>query len=257
LAKLRVRAFIGDIAGPVAAALPTQVPSLIIAPDSGYYPMGADIAVTSTNGFPDGTLLYYTTDGSNPTTNSIAITHDSKQGILSWRDGLHDLRSLKIRAFLGPNQGEITAGKPVSFPGEPEIQGEIGIPPARNGYKAGIGSFYILPIIANLRDNQQLESLLFNVEISAMPGAPHLEKGDVQVLPMSTNDFIQVLPGGPLPPANPISFARNGTNTLQIGYVGPDSGLKVTAGDAPLAVLGIQFLAEDKIGEQANLGDRF
>src|SRR6185295_17798150 len=73
LANLRVRAFIGDVGGRVTSAEPTQVPTCLIAPDSGYYPMGVDIVLTSTNGFPEGTLIYFTSDGTVPTTNSPTI----------------------------------------------------------------------------------------------------------------------------------------------------------------------------------------
>jgi hypothetical protein len=257
LANLRVRAFIGDVGGRVTAAEPTQVPTCLIAPDSGYYPMGVDIVVTSTNGFPEGTLIYYELDGTVPTTNSPTIKHDGTRGTLSWRDATRDLRSLQVKAFLGPNQGKVTTGKAVRFEGEPEIQGEVGIPPARNGYKAGIGSFYILPIIANLRDNQELRSLIFDVELSALPGSPWLEKSDLTVLPMSTNDFIKVLPGSLSLPVQPAAFARNGTNHLGIAYVGTNTGFSVTAGYATIALLGIQFRGEDTRGNRAQIGNGY
>ncbi|HTG45757.1 MAG TPA: chitobiase/beta-hexosaminidase C-terminal domain-containing protein, partial [Verrucomicrobiae bacterium] len=140
LAKLRVRAFIGSIASVVTSAVPTQVPLPIISPDAGYYPMGVDVAVTTANGFPEGALLYYTTDGTVPTTNSFSIPHDASRGVINWRNSDRDLRSLRVKAFLGPNEGPVIGGRSISFPGEPDIQGEIGIPPARNGFNAGIGS---------------------------------------------------------------------------------------------------------------------
>src|SRR5262249_786473 len=149
---------------------------------------------------PEGTILYYTTDGSTPTTNSLTLPQDGSRGVIHWRDAQRDLRSLRVRAILGPNQGVVVAGQAVSFPGEPEVQGEIGVPPGRGDLNAGIGSFYILPVIANLREGHELHSLQFVVELSALPGSPRLERTDLQVLPMSTNDFIQVLPASLMPP---------------------------------------------------------
>lgn len=257
LAGLRVRAFIGTTGGVTASAQPTQVPTPVLSPDSGYYPMGIDINITSTNGFPDGTVLYYTLDGSVPTTNSPALKHDGTRAVLGWNDAQHDLRSLKVRAVLGPNLGAAVGGKAVNFPGEPEIQGEIGIPPARNGYRAGIGSFYILPIVANLRDAQQLQSLQFVIELAPLPGSPRLERDDLQILPMSTNDFISVLPASTLPPDSKIPVARNGTNRLAVAYFGTNSGFNVTAGYAVVAMLGIQFRAEDALGTTAEEGDGY
>ncbi len=258
LAGLRVRAFLGDVSGPVAAALPTQVPNCVITPDSGYYPMGADIAITSTNGFPEGTLLNYTLDGTLPTTNSPSIPFDGTRGLLTWRDATKDLRSLKVRAFLGPNQGAVSAGKAVSFPGRPDVQGEVGVAPARRGYRAGIGSFYILPIIANMRDNQQLKSVSFNIELSALPGSPHLEATDLVILPMSTNDFIQVLPASTFPPNIPVKpFARNGTNNFGVSFGGTDNSFNVSTGYATVAIIGIQFRAEDSLGNKAEIGNGY
>jgi hypothetical protein len=257
LAGLRVRAFLGDVAGSVASAVPTQVPNCVITPDSGYYPMGADIAITSTNGFPAGTLLYYTLDGTAPTTNSLPIPFDGTRGLFTWKNATKDSRSLKVRAFLGPNQGEVTTGKAVSFEGEPGIQGEVGFAPARNGYRAGIGSFYILPIIANLRDNQELRSLVLDVELSALPGSPRLEAADLTVLPMSTNDFIEVLPASTSLPVIPARFARNGTNHLGMAYLGTNTGFRVSAGFATVALIGIQFRGEDALGNRAQIGNGY
>jgi hypothetical protein len=126
LAKLRVRAFIGETGGVVTAAGATQVPTPVLSPDSGYYPMGVDVVVTSTNGFPAGTVLRYTTDGTVPTTNSLSVDHDGSQAVIGWPYAQRDLRSLKVKAFLGPNEGSVVGGRAVSFPGEP-YQGEVGI----------------------------------------------------------------------------------------------------------------------------------
>lgn len=257
LAGLRVVAYLGQTPGPVTSATPTVVPTPILTPNAGYYPMGADVLVKSTNGFPAGTLLYYTTDGSDPTTNSISISHDENTGSFSWLVPQRDLRSLKVRAFLGPNAGKVVTGQAVSFPGEPDIQGEVGVPPARNDFNAGINSFYILPVIANLREGQALRSIQFVVEVTALPGSPRLDRTDLQVLPMSTNDFIQVLPASLTPPDSTTAIARDGVNRLAVAYFGTNSGFNVSGGFATIAMIGIQFRTQDSLGNFAEEGDGY
>lgn len=256
LAGLRIIAMLGTLSSPVVSAQPTQVPVPIISPNSGFFPMGVDVTVRSTNGFPAGTLLYYTTDGTDPTTNSIPLVHNGTSAILTWRDATRDLRSLRVRAFLGPNTGTAVSGLPVSFPGEPQVQGELGIPPSRTGFNAGIGSFYILPVVANLRDEQSLRSVQFVVEVTAGPGAPRLERTDLQVLPMSTNDLIQTRPAALMLPDNTISTARDGVSRLAIAYFGTNSGFNVQ-GFATVAMIGIQFRTQDTAGNTADIGDEY
>jgi hypothetical protein len=256
LAGLRVRAFLGTASSPVISARPTLVPVPVLSPNAGYFPMGVDVTVRSTNGFPAGTLLYYTVDGTEPTTNSIPLIHDGNTAVLTWREAARDLRSLRVRAFLGPNAGVTVAGRAVSFPGEPQIQGELGVPLSRTGFNAGIGSFYILPIVANLRDEQTLRSVQFVVELTAGPGAPRLERTDVRVLPMSTNDLIQILPAALVPPDTTINTASGGVNRLAIAYFGTNSGFNVI-GHATVAMIGIQFRTQDSLGNRADLDDEY
>lgn len=256
LGGLRVRAFLGSLTSPIVAAQPTQVPTPVISPASGYYPMGVEVAITSTNGFPAGTLLYYTTDGSEPTTNSVSLPFTGQQASLIWREASRDLRSLRVKAFLGPNEGTTVGGRAVSFAGQPEVQGEVGVPLARNGFSAGIGSFYILPVVANLREAQTLRSIQFVVEVRAGNGAPRLERGDVQVLPMTTNDLVQTMRAAVAPPDSTISTARDGVNRLAIAYFGTNSGFNVS-GFATVAMIGLQLRVEDSFGNRADIGDEY
>lgn len=256
LGGLRVRAFLGTSSSQVVAAEPTKVPTPVLSPAAGYYPMGVSIAVTSTNGFPEGTLLYYTTDGTEPTTNSLALPHNGQRATLEWLEPGKDLRSLRVKAFLGPNAGVTARGRAVSFAGQPELQGEVGVPEAQSGFNAGIGSFYILPVVANLRDQQQLRSIQFVVEVRAGAGAPRLERGDVQVLPMSTNDLVQIQPAAVVPPDSAFATARDGLNRLAIAYFGTNSGFNVN-GFATVAMIGIQMRVQDALGNRADIGDEY
>jgi hypothetical protein len=257
LSVLRVRAFLGTLASPTIQAQPAQVPDLILTPNSGYYPMGMNIRVTSTNEFPEGTELYYTTDGSEPGTNSLVISHDSTSGTIEWNVPQKDLRSLKARAFWGPNAGRTTQGTAVNFGSDRTTQGEVGVPPGRGELVAGIGSFYVLPIVVNLRDQQQLKSIQFRVDLAALPGSPRLDRADFQVVPISTNDFIQVLPASDLPPDNADSIAVSGTNRLLIAYSSTAGSFNVSKGYATIALLGIQFRSEDALGNTAEEGDSY
>jgi len=257
LAGLRVIAVENGITSPPVSATPTEVPIPILSPSSGYYPMGVDITVTSTNGFPDGTLLYYTTDASEPTTNSSPVFRQQDTGAIAWNVPQRDLRSLRVKAFLGPNAGKTVSGTAINFGNDSQTQGEIGVPIARSEFTAGIGSYYILPIVANLRNEQELRSIQFVVEVVALPGSPRLERGDVQVLTMSTNDFIQVLPASVLPPDSTFSSARDGTNRVAVAYFGTNSGFNVAGGFATVAMVGIQFRFQDSQGTIADLGDGY
>src|SRR5690606_26354100 len=145
-----------------------------------------------------------------------------------------------------PNQGQTSSGRAVSFASA--IDGEIGVPSVGNGYMAGIGSCYVMPIVANLRDGQRLQSLNFVAELTPQPASSRLDKTDLQVLPMSTSNLIQVLPASTTPPSNPVSRVNNGVNSLLIAYPGNHPSFRVTNGFATVALLGIQFRPEDAFG---------
>ena len=85
--------------------------------------------------------------------------------------------------------------------------------------------------MANLRDDQSLRSLNCMVELTRLPGSPVLGKDDIQVITMSSNDFIKVLPASTRTP-QVTRTAANGPNRVLISYVGPETGFEVDHGFA-------------------------
>ncbi len=149
------------------------IPPPSISPNSGYFPNGQTIQVNSDSG-----VVYFTTDGSEPTTNSSPVIN----GVIQWRDSLHDLSVLRVKAFNGTNSSLTTSGQtsPVN---------EIGIP---RDLTAGPGATVVVPVVINLRPNDQLRSVQFIVEVSPLSGAPAISE-QFRSLQISSNDFVRVV----------------------------------------------------------------
>jgi hypothetical protein len=150
-----------------------------ITPNSGYYPMGQTILVSSAN------PVYYTTDGSTPTTNSAQVNLSGNIGYIHWSNSTNDLTWLHLRSFVD-NNGSATVG------GLPAATNNIGTPPDFNpSLQAGIGSTVVIPVVCNLATNEQIMSYQFRCEIYPInnPNTP-------VIIPLSifpTNDFIPVV----------------------------------------------------------------
>ena len=72
-----------------------NAPSLSFSPNTGYFPLGTLISVTSSS-----TNVYFTTDGTAPTTNSTAVTMASGTGVIRWQNSTNDLTGLRVAAFV-------------------------------------------------------------------------------------------------------------------------------------------------------------
>jgi hypothetical protein len=159
------------------------VPPPTITPDRGYFPMGVTITVNSS--VPD---VFYTTDGTDPTTNSTRVVIDGNVGSLVWSSPTNDLTGLRLRAFSGTNASVVVTGQPISL-------NVVGVPPTINtNFYAGIGSTIVVPVIVSLEEGQQLRTIQFNVFVIATNGAPSLVS-PLQAITITTNDFVQL----PLP----------------------------------------------------------
>jgi len=196
-------------------------------PDYGYFPECQTITITSS--VP---TVYYTTDGSAPTTNSpmlqniVTVLTNGQViyvGALQWCNPEHDLTYLHLIAASGTNVSAVTngVGSPVN---------EIGFP---SPVIAGGGSTAVIPVVINLQSNATLVSLQFDVEIiPTAAGTPHIT--GVTLLPVTSNDFVQL--AGPAPGNAPVNFqafnypagevASNGVG-LYVYALGADTGLDV------------------------------
>jgi hypothetical protein len=175
----------------------------LFGPNSGYYPACQTIAVTST--VP---LVYYTLDGSAPTTNSFPVVNMTNnvadgeyEGSFLWCNSFLDLSSLQLIASNGTNTSVVTTGQSTSV-------NEIGFPAPTIG---GVGSIAIVPLVINLVSNQTLASLQFRVEVNpTTANTPQISS--LTLLPISTNDFVTL--AGPAPGNAPVNYQPFGyTNT--------------------------------------------
>jgi hypothetical protein len=231
----------GDIDGGGGGTVVVLPPE--ISPNSGYYPMGTVIRVFNPN---SSSLLpstvYYTTDGSEPTTNSLRVAMQGDSGTLLWQEKQRDLTSLRLKAFLGDNASVVVSGQPANAT-------ELGIP---QDVAAGIGSRVIVPVIMNLRTNDQIQSLQFRVEVTPESAAMPMIPETLEALSISTNDFIPLFAGGEqkgdaLFQMLPYSFGR--TRGLAITFIGTNSNLSLKSFGVP-AVLALPIPAGAKLGER-------
>lgn len=147
-----------------------QLPAPVFTPTYGFYPLGQIITVAGDN------PVYYTTDGTEPTTNSFLV---GTNGLLYWRETLRDLTSLRLKAIDGTNASATVAGVPSPV-------NDLGV--TRNMI-AGSGSTVLIPIVMNLKPANQVRSLQYRIEITPSFGAPPIRPG-FAALGMSSNDFV-------------------------------------------------------------------
>jgi hypothetical protein len=187
-----------------------------ISPNFGYYPMGRIITVSSPN--PD---VFYTTDGSEPTTNSARVPMNGNTGFIVWVNHTNDLSGLRVKAFAQTNASATVSGVPAPT-------NSVGVPPGLYGeVRAGIGSTILLPVVANLRTNDRVRSFQFKVEIAPNGGAPMISD-QFRALDVGTNDFIRIVTAAQAGGSATISFVAytNGTaRGLQITALGTNANV--------------------------------
>jgi hypothetical protein len=187
------------------------VPNISISPNSGYYPMGQTITVSGPN-----SSVYYTGDGSDPTTNSLPVTMSGNVGYIKWFNSTSDLTSLRVKAFNASGASSTVAGQPVTT-------NTIGVPPDSNpAIYAGIGSQIVVPVVVNLQPNAMIQSCQFRVEISPNGGAQPVWPGfNVLSLSATPSDFI--------PLAWPVLAGASGSITVNQYTNGSAAGLEIAA----------------------------
>ncbi len=170
----------------IVVAAPTFQPS------SGYFPAGTEIRIQNqnTNVFFEN-RIYYTIDGSDPTTNSLQVTRKNAQGewVLSWDRKDVDLTSLRMVSSLNGVLSEVVGGDPVD-------RNIIGV---KESLIAGPGSSVIIPVTVDLQPEIQLRSLQFLVEVTpdartfGALGFPDPVEEPFSAVTMQDDDFIPVI----------------------------------------------------------------
>lgn len=216
-----------------------------IAPASGYYPMGQWVTVSSPY-----TDVFYTTDGSTPTTNSTRLKMVGNMGAIYWHNPTNSLQGLQVVAFSGTNYSAVASGTYAA-------KNNIGIPaaPTPDGsIYGGIGSRIVVPVVANLQSNASLKTYQFVVEITPNGSAPMVST-DFQPLSISTNDFIPLITpgGGPGADTNLYTYYTNGA-TLGLEMFSPGSYAPNTfRGSAALTLLEVPIPETAAVGDTYNL----
>lgn len=193
-------------------------PSLSFSPNSGYFPMGTVITVTSSS-----TNVFFTTDGTEPTTNSTRVTMSSGTGVILWQNSTNDLTSLRVGAFLfsGTNSAS------TNVTGVAATATTLGVPASLNtNIFAGVGARVVVPIVLNLRTNDTLRTLQFRVEVAPVGAAPMIP-ATFGAQAISTNDFVLLTTGGASATFSSLAYTAGTTRGLVISFIGTNANLLV------------------------------
>lgn len=149
-----------------------QLDKPVLSPSSGYFPSGVSVTLAMPRPRPNA-VIYYTTDGSTPSTNSTKYTGPFQiSGDIS-----------KVRAIaVAPNTvaSDVAVGQAISA-------NQVGVP---RDMKAGIGSTIVIPVVVDVAAGQKVRSLQFRLDIvPSSPGAPVMDNY-IDAMAMGTNDFV-------------------------------------------------------------------
>jgi hypothetical protein len=221
-------------------------PIISISPSSGYFPDCVTIYVTSSV-----QMVYYTTNGATPSTNSAVLlmtnapgSTNSFFGTIEWCNPQLSLTALQLLAGIGTNTTLVQGGYPTNnLIGFPQLQ------------LAGPGAHVYIPVVVELQSNTTLESLQFRVEINTNQGGePNIES--VALQPLTPNDLV-ALPG-PAPANAPVAFqtfpyttSSNGLG-LVITAEGGSSGLNMQ-GSGVVVLLHFQVPISSTYGQSYSL----
>jgi len=170
-------------------------PTLSISPSSGYFPNCVTIYVTSSV-----QTVYYTTDGTTPTTNSTEVFLTNSLGLgtnvgsFEWCNSQQSLSALQLLAGTGSNTTLLHGGYSTT--------NSVGFP---QPLYAGPGAHLYIPVVVDLQSNTGLESVQFRVEITPNPPNTNLITS-IALQPLTANDFVP-LPG-PAPGNTPVNFTN-------------------------------------------------
>ena len=195
-----------------------NAPSLSFSPNTGYFPLGTLISVTSSS-----TNVYFTTDGTAPTTNSTAVTMASGTGVIRWQNSTNDLTGLRVAAFVfsGTNSAS------TNITGVAATATTLGVPASLNtNIFAGVGARVAVPIVLNLRTNDTLRTLQFRVEVSPVGAAP-MVGASFGAQAIGTNDFVLLTTGGASASFSSLAYTLGTTRGLVVSFIGTNANLLV------------------------------
>jgi sugar lactone lactonase YvrE len=223
-------------------------------PSFGYFPFCQTIQITETAPGQPITGIYYTTDGTTPSTNSIPVSNlVSNNGVytgsLQWCNPSNDLSHLQLISFNGVVSSVVTNGG-----GAPtNIIGFV------RSITNGPGATVVMPIVVDLKSNGVLSSLQFRAEVIPSGGNPP-PISSVTLLPLSTNDFVPLI--GPGASGTAVTFetvaypTTNNGQGLLISAAGANSGFSVN-GFGVVGLLAVQIPTNAANGQTYQLNVLF
>jgi len=172
--------FTASVATPVSSQVQVDAPRM--SPNSGYFPSGVYVTLTSQR---SDAVIYYSTDGTTPTTNSLVYDKSSARGffVSGVSNPKKDLHTVKAFA-VAPNT---LASAVVS--GQSFTNNLVAIP---SGITNGAGATLVLPVVINLTSNQTLRSVQFRIEITPSSAGATFISTPLEALTLSNNDYIVV-----------------------------------------------------------------
>lgn len=229
--------------GSGGSASTLNPPSLSFSPNTGYFPLGTTVTVTSSS-----TNVFFTTDGSAPTTNSTPVVITGGVGVIRWQNAANDLTGLRVAAFLVSGTNSATT----NVTGIAASTTTLGVPAGLNtDIFAGVGARVVVPLVLNLRTNDTVRTLQFRVEVSPNGAAP-MVGASFGAQPIGTNDFITVTTGGASAAFSSLAYTLGTTRGLVVSFVGTNANLLVNR-FAVAALLTIPIPAGAASGQTYNI----
>ncbi|HOW65511.1 MAG TPA: chitobiase/beta-hexosaminidase C-terminal domain-containing protein, partial [Verrucomicrobiota bacterium] len=194
-----------------------------------------------------GAELYYTIDGSEPTTNSThylggrisifnGLTNDVVFKVRGFKEGYHP-SSVVMQTFLFKNLKTSSIGINQTFEAAP-------------------GSTIVVPVGMNLLSGDRLRSLQFRTEIKPeTAAAPVLPTNNFRAMVVTSNDFIQLqVPAvsGKTAVAQTKSYLNGNTTGVAVAYVATNSFFELTE-TGPVILLAVQIPASAQAGQVYSL----
>lgn len=218
-------------------------PSLAFTPNSGYFPQGTTVTVTSSS-----TNVFFTTDGTEPTTNSTRVTITGGTGVILWQNSTNDLTGLRVAAFAisGTNSAS------TNVTGIASTVTTLGVPASLNtNIFAGVGARVVVPLVLNLRTNDTLRTLQFRVEVTPNGAAPMIG-ATFGAQAIGTNDFIAITTGGASASFSSLAYTLGTTRGLVVSFLGTNANLLVNR-FAVAALLTVPIPAGAALGSTYNI----
>jgi len=203
-----------------------------------------------------GALVYYTVDGSEPTLDGKTPSPSAQIYTLGSRigitDGTNDV-TIKVQALKRGYASSRVVTQTYTYEAIP--RNTLGL---TMNYNGGVGSTVYIPVFANLRNtNDVLGSLQFRLQFKAEGTAP-LIPPSIQVVPLSTNDFMRfklpvlsetLTPQTPNPTYTDV-FTYPESTDLGVAYLGVDADWMLIQGQTVVAMVAVPIPTTAKEGDR-------